>query len=207
MRLPDPPLLLVTDRRQARRALGEIAEAAFAAGCRWLSVREKDLSVPEQIALVGEIMERAHPWGASVSLHGDPNDAQEAEADGVHLSAGGNIPAARAVLGPAALVGLSVHTPEEARVLDPALLDYVIAGPLYESVSKSGHGPVLGPEGLKHIVAIAPVPVIAIGGITAANAAAALKAGATGIAVMGGIMRAADPGAEIRALVAALGRH
>jgi thiamine-phosphate pyrophosphorylase len=207
VRLPDPPLLLITDRRQAHRALGEIAEAAFTSGCRWLSVREKDLSVPEQIALVGEIMERAHPWGASVSLHGDPNDAQEAEADGVHLSAGGNIPAARAVLGPAALVGLSVHAPEEARVLDPALLDYVIAGPLYESASKSGHGPVLGPEGLKHIVAIAPVPVIAIGGITAANAAAALKAGATGIAVMGGIMRAADPGAEIRALVAALGRH
>jgi thiamine-phosphate pyrophosphorylase len=205
VRLPEPPLLLVTDRHQARRPLAAIAEMAFEAGCRWASVREKDLTVPEQIALLAEIRARARPWGARVSLHGDPNDARAAEADGVHLSAGGNVPAARALLGPAALIGLSIHSADEARVLDPALVDYVIAGPFHASASKPGHLPALGPEGLQAIVAVSPVPVIAIGGIDTAAAAAAILAGAAGIAVMGGIMRAMDPEAEIRALISALG--
>jgi len=205
VRLPEPPLLLVTDRYQARRPLAAIAEMVFEAGCRWASVREKDLPISEQIALVAEFRARARPWGARVTLHGNPNDARAAEADGVHLSAGGNVPAARALLGPAALIGLSIHSAGEARVLDPALLDYVIAGPFNESASKPGHLPVLGPEGFKAIVAVSPVPVIAIGGIDAAAAADALTAGAAGIAVMGGIMRAMDPEAEIRALLTALG--
>jgi thiamine-phosphate pyrophosphorylase len=168
-------------------------------------VREKDFPRDEQIALVREIKECARRFDARVTLHGDPALAREAKADGVHLAAGGDAAAARRLLGPAALVGLSIHTVAEARAADPAQVDYSIAGSLFESTSKPGHGPALGPDGLAKIVAAARVPVIAIGGIGAENAPVALKAGAAGVAVMGGLMRAADPAAETRRLLAALG--
>lgn len=207
MRIPTPPLLLITDRTQARGNLSDIAEAGFAAGCRWMSVREKDSPRSEQIEFVRAIKELARRWDARVTLHGDPAVARAADADGVHLSAGGDGAAARALLGANALVGLSIHTLDEARAADPAAVDYVIAGPMFESASKPGHGPALGPEGLRAIAAAARVPVIAIGGIDAANAHVALKAGATGVAVMGGVMRATAPADETRRLLSAFSRR
>ena len=63
MKLPDPPLLLVTDRRQARRQLPEVVGAAFAGGCRWVSLREKDLPEEEQIALARMLIPMARRHG------------------------------------------------------------------------------------------------------------------------------------------------
>jgi len=105
---------------------------------------------------------------------------------------------------PHTLIGMSVHSPDEARALDPETVDYAIAGPFAETASKPGYGPALGVDGLAAIVRASPVPVIAIGGIDAANVAHCLAAGAAGIAVMGSVMRAADPAAEMARLVAAL---
>ena len=56
MRLPTPPLLVISDRRQARRPLDELAEAMFGAGCRWFSLREKDLPMAERRALLGSLV-------------------------------------------------------------------------------------------------------------------------------------------------------
>ncbi len=65
MQLPDPPLLLVTDRRQARRPLAEIVAAALAAGCRWVSLREKDLPEDEQVPLARALLRDGAPaWRA-----------------------------------------------------------------------------------------------------------------------------------------------
>src|SRR5262249_55336314 len=99
----DPPLLVVTDRRQAVRPLAEILEAVFAAGCRWASVREKDLAVGEQIALVHELRPIARRWSARLIMHGDATTAAAAGADGVHLGAGSDAAKARARLGAGAL--------------------------------------------------------------------------------------------------------
>ena len=202
MRLPDPPLLLITDRRQARLPLIEAVTAALAAGCRWVSVREKDFSEDEQIALVGKLLPTARRYGARLMLHGDAALAQACDADGVHLPARSDPRAARHVLGADKLIGVSIHTITEAEVLDPHTVDYAIAGPAYETPSKPGYGPEIGRKGLAEIAAAARVPVLAIGGLNATRAAEVLAVGPAGIAVMGSIMRAADPGGAMQALLA-----
>jgi thiamine-phosphate pyrophosphorylase len=203
VRLPEPPLLLVTDRRQARIPLPELIEAAFAAGCRWASLREKDLPKAEQLAMTRHLLPLARRFDAKLILHGDPALAQAAGCDGVHLPAGGDAKMARALLGPSALVGVSIHDLAEAAAFDPAL-DYVIVGPVRETASKPGYGPSLGFAGLAALAAATRVPIIAIGGIDAAAIPEILASGAAGVAVMGGIMRAANPAVEVKGLIAAL---
>lgn len=202
--LPRPPLVVVTDRAQlmgGAAALGALAEAVLAAGCRWLSLREKDLEPGEQVALARDLVRRADAFGARVTVHGLPEVAREAGAHGVHLPESGDAAAARALLGPGALIGQSVHTVQQARAIDPADLDYVIAGPAFATASKPGYGPVLGGEGIAAIVGASPVPVIAIGGIDLQTAPQCLSAGAAGIAVMGTAMRATDPSALVAGLL------
>jgi thiamine-phosphate pyrophosphorylase len=204
MKLPHPPLLLITDRKQARAPLKDILAAAFEAGCRWASVREKDLPAGEQVALARELHALARKWNAHLTLHGDPALAKEAAIDGVHLPAGSDAASARQLLGTHALIGLSVHHAEEARGLDAAVIDYLVAGPAYATASKPGYGPFLGMTGIAAICAATAIPVIAIGGITEHGIDDMDTAGVAGVAVMGGIMRADDPGKEVRALIAAL---
>jgi thiamine-phosphate pyrophosphorylase len=202
VRLPEPPLLIVTDRRQARQPLPVVVGAALAAGCRWVSLREKDLSDSEQMTLVRSLLTMARRHGACLTLHGNAALAKTCGLDGVHLSAGSDPSAAREMLGPGKLIGVSLHTVTEAEALDPAVIDYAIAGPAFETPSKPGYGPEIGRKGLAEIAAAARVPVLAIGGLNATRAAEVLAAGPLGIAVMGGVMRAADPGQEVRALLA-----
>jgi thiamine-phosphate pyrophosphorylase len=202
MTLPDPPLLLVTDRRQARLPLADVVRAALAAGCRWVSLREKDLSDDDQIALALTLLPIARRYGARLTLHGDAALAKACGADGVHLPAGGNAAAARATLGPEKLIGVSLHTVTEAETIDPTIIDYAVAGPAFETPSKPGYGPEIGRKGLSEIARAAPVPILAIGGLNVTRAAEVLAAGPAGIAVMGGVMRAVDPGREVSALLA-----
>jgi len=204
VRLPDPALLLITDRRQARMPIADIVEAACAAGCRWFSLREKDLPAQEQVALAKSLRPITRRFGARLMLHGDAGLAEAADLDGVHLPAGGDAARARALLGSERLVGLSIHNVTEAAKLDPALLDYAIAGPAHETESKPGHGPALGETGIAAIASEAPVPILAIGGITADLARRMLTGRAAGVAVMGSVMRSSAPGEEIKRLIAAL---
>jgi thiamine-phosphate pyrophosphorylase len=204
LRVPSPLLLLITDRRQARGDLVSVVTAALASGCRWVSLREKDLPEAEQAALLGDLVARARPFDAIVGLHGSAEIARSANAHALHLPAGGDAEAARALLGRKALIGLSVHGADEASHADARVVDYLVAGPVFETQSKPGYGPAIGATGLAAIVQAAPLPVLAIGGVAADNVAACLRAGAAGIAVMGSVMRAADPGKEMKLLLAAL---
>ena len=92
----------------------------------------------------------------------------------------------------------------EAEAIDPVQVDYVLAGPAFETASKPGYGPEIGRKGLADITRAARVPVLAIGGVNAARLGELIAAGAAGAAVMGGVMRAADPGREVAALIAIL---
>ena len=202
MRLPEPPFLLVTDRHQARQPLPSIVGAALGAGCRWISLREKDLPDAEQVALARTLLPMIRRSGARLTIHGEAALAKTCGADGVHLPAGSDATAARALLGPQKLIGLSIHTVTEAEAINPRAADYAIAGPAFETASKPGYGPEIGRNGLAEIAAVARVPVLAIGGLNTTRAAEVLAAGPIGIAVMGSVMRAADPAQEVRALLA-----
>ena len=200
--LPTPPVLLITDRNQARWPLPEIVEASLAGGCRWVSVREKNLASTDRRRLCRAIVKLGETYGATVTLHGDLAGAEAARAHGVHVPFGTAPGAVKAILGKQALVGVSVHSWDEAIRAQEDGADYVTVSPIYETPSKPGHGPPLGTEILGELCVALTVPVVALGGITRETGAACLQAGAGAIAVMGTIMRADDPQAEMRALIA-----
>src|SRR5947209_5974374 len=130
MLLPVPPLLVISDRRQALQPLEEVAEAAFAGGCRWFSLREKDLPPAERLALLTVLVVRGRRYGASVTIHDDIDAALSAGAAGVHLPSGGSPESARTRL-PGALIGASAHSAEEVSALLSAGADYVTVSPIF----------------------------------------------------------------------------
>jgi thiamine-phosphate pyrophosphorylase len=201
--LPSPPLLVISDRGQARWPLVEVAEAAFRGGCRWFSLREKDLPAKERRDLLHALVTLGRRFGVTVTAHNDIEAAVAAGADGVHLPGGGDPAAARRRL-PRGLIGVSAHSPEDAAAQLKAGADYATLSPIFLTESKPGYGPALGLDALAAAALLSPGPVIALAGIDEHNAAACLAAGAAGIAVMGEIMRAADPETATRRLIAAI---
>lgn len=205
---PDPPVLVITDRRASLRSLRDVVAAALAGGGRWFVVREKDLSPEHQTVLVADIVGLARPYGATVLVAG-PADiaiavARAAGAAGVHLprdGSAGDVAAVRSALGATALVGLSAHDRAEAERARAAGVDYVSLSPVFASAGKPGYGPALGVAGIADVVRAVDVPVVALGGVDSAAAVATCRvAGAAGVAVMGAVARADD----VRSIVAAL---
>ncbi|MFY8093245.1 MAG: thiamine phosphate synthase [Niveispirillum sp.] len=184
--LPAPPLLLITDRTQAAGGLLAAVTACVEAGCRWVSVREKDLPASEQAALLRALRPLLANVGGTLTIHGDP--ALASLCDGVHLPDGADIAAIRTTLSPQTLVGASCHDPAGVMAAAKAGADYATLSPIFLTVSKPGYGPALGPSVLSGL----PLPTLALGGVEAGNLLACMAAGAAGVAVMGAPMR--DPG-------------
>ncbi len=201
MTLPAPPLVVITDRALARRPLRAVVEAAFAGGCRWLMVREKDLADDALAALVADIVSLARSVRALVSVGGNARVAVACGAGGVHLPQGFSVADARQCVGDDALVGVSAHSQAEAERAAEQGADYVTLSPLFATESKPGYGPALGLGGLARIASRAGIPVVALGGVTSENALDCLRAGASAVAVMGAVMRADDPAPAVAALV------
>jgi thiamine-phosphate pyrophosphorylase len=142
---------------------------------------------------------------AAVLVNGDAALAADLGL-GLHLPARFGpdaLAAARKLLPPASFVGRSVHSAAEAAATVSA--DYLLAGHVFPTASHPGQPP-LGPAGLARIVAAAPYPVLAIGGIDAGNAGSAIAAGAAGVAVVGAIAAAPNPETAARDLRAAIDR-
>ena len=206
-------LLVITDRHQARHPLEDIAEAVAQAGGRWLLFRDKDLETAARRALAGRLAALAHRHGMHLSVSRDVGVAAEHGAS-VHLPSQhlepGRMKAAavaRLALAPGALVGVSAHAPGDIARAAAMGADYVTLSPVFATASKPGYGPALGLPALEQAAragTAAGVAVLALGGVTAANARTCLDAGAAGVAVMGEIMRAEDPGGSAAGLLAAL---
>ena len=126
-------------------------------------------------------------------------------AAGVHLPRHGSIKTARAYLGNRVTIGISAHNSDEVRHAAALGADYVTLSPIFVSASKPEYGPALGLKTLAEIAKATAIPIYALGGIDAGNAAECRAAGAAGVAIMGAAMRAADPEAMIRGVIAALG--
>lgn len=196
-------LLVLTDRHQAgsRRELAAVVAAAVAAGARAVVLREKDLCDDERAEMAWSLRTSLDSAGASLLLAGpDVDRARMFGAAGVHLGATDRWPTS----GHGLVVGRSCHTAEEVAGAAGAGADYVTLSPVFPSPSKPGYGPPLGLDGLASVVEAASVPVVALGGITAATAGACFAAGAAAVAVMGAVMSAEDPAAATAALLAAL---
>lgn len=203
-RLPGP-LLLITDRQQARKPLVEIVEAALLGGCRWVSIREKDLPAEERLQLVYTLLPLVHGFGGTLLVHGDVDAAMHA--DGVHLPVRANVQEARARLGENACIGLSCHTLEEVEQVSRARgADYVTLGPIAPTASKPGYSPTLTIEQLGKAAGLG-IPVIVLGGVDETNVFAIRRTGAAGFAMMGSVMRSEDPGGLVRRVVGRWGER
>jgi thiamine-phosphate pyrophosphorylase len=199
--LPQPPVLVITDRHQATQPLLSVAVALFEGGCRWISLREPDLPSAERINLLYRLVNYAERWKARVFVHADHDAAMTTGAAGIHLPRAGFIKTARDFLGDRAMVGISAHNRNEVEYASALGADYVTLSPIFETASKPGYGPALGLRELSAIAKTVPIPILALGGIDAGNAADCRAAGAAGVAIMGAAMRAADPQAMIREVI------
>jgi thiazole tautomerase (transcriptional regulator TenI) len=194
--------MLVTDARRARMPLLDLVMEATVGGVDAIYLRDAGGSI-EDLPLTTRTLRAQISDEVTVLVNGGPQAAL-ATGSGLHLRERDMSPAAaRTVLGPTVPIGRSVHSPQGALAATGA--DYVLAGHVYPSPSKPGLAP-LGPAGLARIVAFAPCPVIAIGGITSDRVPEVIQAGAHGVAVIGAIVEAEDPRAAARALRVAVDR-
>ena len=201
-RAPLPgPLLVITDRHQARQPLEAIAAAVGRGGGRWLLLRDKDLALAERRDLAFRLARIAAEHGIALSVSTDVDLAAAVGAAEVHLQAAGEVARARGRLADA-IIGVSAHSLGEVAAAAAAGADYVTLSPIFLTESKPGYGPALGIDTLR-VAATHEIPVLALAGVTAATAGACLAAGARGVAVMGEVMRTDDPARVVGDLVAA----
>jgi thiamine-phosphate pyrophosphorylase len=190
MSLPDPPILVITDRGQCSEPIEARAEKLFQGGCRWLSLREKDMDAGNRLSLLRRLIEIGAGVGARVSVHGDLEAALRLGAS-LHLPAGSDARSVRNLVGSTVFLGQSCHDDAEVQAAEGA--DYVTLSPAFVSPSKPGYAPFLSLTDIAAITRRSALPVLALGGVTAENLTALANLGIRGIAVMGGAMRTPEP--------------
>lgn len=219
-----PILCYVTDRHTLQaspqkrliEALLEKIEAVAAAGVDWIQLREKDLSAKESDLLTREVLRRVSKLAIDVPaspriLVNDRLDVALAEpSDGVHLGEN-SLPVEDArrlllafrtthALARDFLIGVSCHSLEAAKSAAAAGADYIFFGPVFATPSKAAYGAPQGLERLAEVCSSVNIPILAIGGISLANAASCFSAGASGIAAIRLFQESADPVGVVRAL-------
>ena len=180
-------LLVLTDRTQVPhgRTLVDVVRAAVEGGADTVVLREKDRPRSERASLADAV----RSFVPTLLVASDASIAS----DGVHLAAEETLPAPRP-----RIVGRSCHSREELLRAAAEGCDYATLSPVFVSPSKPGYGPALGLDALWD----APLPVYALGGVDPSNARSCIEAGATGVAVMGYVMRAVDPAVAVKELLA-----
>lgn len=203
--LTPPILCLVTDRTAcAGRPLDSVVGAAVAGGVRLVQLREKGLPARELLLIGAMLLEPVHEGGGLLVVNDRLDVALALGADGVHLGSNSlPVEVARRVLGDSMLIGVSVHSTEEAIRFEREGADYLILGTIFETRSHPGTPPA-GLGLVSEVTAAVKIPVMAIGGITETNVGSVISAGASGAAVITAIQSAQDVEAATRALLAAM---
>lgn len=197
-------LQLITDRRAAKRGLLAAVEAALAGGVSSVQVRDKGAPASELLASALEVARLVRASDARLLVNDRVDIALAVRAHGAHLAAKSLPPdVARGLLEPWQLLGVSVHSVEEAVAAARAGADYVTFGHVYPTWTHAGQ-PGRGVDALAAVVEAVGVPVLAIGGIDAGRVAEVLGTGCAGIAVISAVLGADDPRAAAADLRAAL---
>lgn len=184
-----------------------LAVEAAAGGATIIQLRGKTWTDQKFLRIASELARVLRPKGIPLIINDRADTAFLCRADGVHLGQD-DIPlaAARKILGKKALIGVSVCTPAEAAAAEADGADYLGAGPIFPTLSKLDLPPLLGLAGLREIRARVQIPILAIGGVTAPNAADVMDAGADGVAVISAIASAADPRRAASELIESIGK-
>ena len=187
-----PQIFVVTDRHKTNgRSLLSVLEKVVQAGADAIILREKDLPPAELYKLACQVQALCAGGNTKLLINSSVETALACGSNGVHLGFGSlPLEPARKILSEK-LIGISIHSPAEATAAQNSGADYVLAGHIFATASKPGQ-PGRGLEFVTQVSTTVTVPVIVIGGITAANAAAVIKAGAAGIAVLSSVMHSED---------------
>jgi thiamine-phosphate pyrophosphorylase len=203
--LSTPLVYVITDRRLLPRhanardltLLIEFANRALAAGVDMVQIRERDLSAREVLVTAEAIAQSARKTSARLLVN-DRADIAASAGSGVHLTTRSlAVEVVRAAFAPDMLAGVSTHTLAEARAAQQGGADFVVFGPVFETVSKKDYGDPVGLEALHRVATCLTIPVVALGGIKLCNFGEALDAGAAGVAGISMFTEAQDLGALV----------
>ncbi len=187
-------LCLVTDRDLSLgRSLIDVVGAAVQGGVTMVQLREKTAPTRAFLEEARALKALLAPLGVPLIINDRADIALAIGADGVHVGQTDMpVETLRGLLGPDAIIGLSITNHQQISSPDAALPDYLGLGPLYLQQTKTNAAAPLGVEGFRTLRAATSKPVVAIGGLKADNSAPVLAAGANGLAVVSGIVGAAD---------------
>jgi thiamine-phosphate pyrophosphorylase len=195
-------LMLVTDRALAAgRSLEDIVDAAVRGGVTVVQLREKDRPTREFLEIARRLRTRLDRSGIPLIVNDRVDVALAAGAAGVHLGQD-DLPVAEArrLLGPKAIIGLSVETPEQAAAAEAWDVSYLGVSPVFATPTKTDTKTPWGLEGLRRLRGLSRITLVAIGGVNASNASGVLAAGADGLAVVSAVCAAPDPERAARRL-------
>lgn len=181
---------------------------ALQGGCKWIQLRMKNATPEEMLPIAKEAQQLCREYGATFIIDDHVHLCKQIHADGVHLGKNDMpIDEARRILGPDFIIGGTANTLADVRTHAARGANYIGCGPFRFTTTKEKLAPTLGLDGYRQIVEGMKaegitLPIVAIGGITAADIPAIMQTGVTGIALSGTVLRADDPVAEMKKLLA-----
>lgn len=204
----DLRLIVITDATlSGPRSVEAVVRAALDAGAPAIQLRDKHADAASLFDQTRRLLPLVHRHGARLFVNDRLDVALAAGADGVHLGPD-DIPLrhARRIAPRPFIIGCSTDDPGEATELERAGADYIGCGAVFGTTSKADlAGERIGPEGLRAVTEAVGIPVVGIGGVTPENAPDLAAVGAAGVAVIGAVMAAEDPGEAVRRLLSAFG--
>src|SRR6266850_7565731 len=199
MRLVLPRLYVVLDAALLTIPETDCAQKLADAGVRLLQYRNKSASSRELFEASRRLSSRLVPQGVWFLVNDRADVASVVDATGVHVGQGDlSTEAARQVIGKGKWVGVSTHNLEQFERAAATSADYIAAGPVFGTSTKTNPDPVVGIDFIRRVRALTNKPIVAIGGITLDRAAEVIRSGANSVAVASDILRAPDPGRRAR---------
>lgn len=194
-------LYLVTDSMSCTAPnLITTVRLAVANGVTMVQLREKTATTAQRVQMALALKKILIGTGVPLVVNDDVAAAVAANVDGAHIGQGDiSAATARGLLGPDKILGLSCETPQAVQAVDPALVDYLGLGPVFGTATKTDHAQPIGFDGLAQLVALSPLPTVAIGGLKSTHVRDVRATGADGVAVVSAICGQTDPAAATRA--------
>ena len=193
MSLDLPKIYPITDTRLSGLSHAQQVARLIKGGASLIQLRDKDAAPQEFYHEAAAALQIARDHNARLIINDRVDIALALKADGVHLGQTDlPVEAARKLLGRDAIIGFSTHNLQQAKSATAMPVDYIAFGPVFQTSSKENPDPVAGLSALREVRAIAgSLPLVAIGGITAASALDVLRAGADALAIIAELL--ADP--------------
>ncbi len=204
---PSPLYAIADTLGRSTLSFTDLAEQLCASGAQLLQLRVKEQSTRDFLTIAHAVRAICRRSGCLLIINDRVDIALAVDADGVHVGQE-DIPlsAARKVIGPHKIIGVSTHDPQQALRAEQSGADYIGFGPLFSTTTKATGYTARGLEQLREIRQLVSLPIVAIGGVTSERAPSALAAGANAVAMISDLILAADIAVKVRATIELLSR-